>query len=463
MADNQTPDSGLPPKSPKIPGISVGTPKRVKISTVTLKGKKLNLKWILVFGVGIAGIIFAASMLAPTPPKPPAVRKQLTQISLTPHGINSATFARHTQEQFGRVRQELLQMKSNQGALTQSLGAVNKNQKALEQLIKNQDAKLAAQQKLLAAKQAPVQLPPPPPPPQLMAPPPAPMPGGVSGGTQGAAPSATHASGLGYFLSPAHSGNAAQAGARMAEAIVKNPYAGYIPAGSFLPGVLLTGVEANTATSTQGNPQPVLMRIQRAAVLPNNERYDIAGCFVIGSATGSISAHRADIRLATLSCTNRKHQMVLEARIKGFVADSDGEFGLRGKLVERRGALLEKSLLAGFASGLGQAFANSQSQMYSGSFGTGQVFSGPSAVEGGAMNGAGQAMNSLAQFYLNQAKNIFPVIDVPPGRKVTLVIVKGAAYHWHNAHSLYIVKTTPVKLVSPVKHTIHKEPARAMQ
>lgn len=490
MSDNQnTPEnqgtgnpssgaSGGAPKVPNIPGISVGGPvrkKRVSISTPSVKGKKIQRKWWLVGGGGLVVVVAAATMLAPHPHKAPPPKAQVKQISIVPTNINNATFDRHTEATLHKIREKYRAVENNQAKLASTLQKSEEQQKQMAKLIHEQSEKLNAQQRLLQEKAAaqnnavsPSMAVPPPPPPTLTGQPPvspypvtpgAPMPQ-VSVPPQVSSSSQAN-SALGYDITSAPSAASSQSGVKVAESIQKNPYAGFIPAGSFLPAVLLTGVDANTATSTAGNPEPVLMRIQRKAVLPNGGSYNLAGCFVIGSATGSISSRRADIRLATLSCVNKKHQEVLQANIKGYAVDSDGKFGLRGTLVERRGSLLEKSLLAGFASGLGSAFSDGTGSSYDSSIGTGQVISGlGQGLQAGALNGVGDAMNQLAQFYLNQAKNIFPVIDVPAGRKITLVIVKGASYEWHNAHSRYILARHPVKLQTPVKAHSSATPVR---
>jgi Bacterial conjugation TrbI-like protein. len=225
----------------------------------------------------------------------------------------------------------------------------------------------------------------------------------------------------------------------------QNPKAGYIPSGSFVPVVLLTGVEAGTATTSESNPQPVLMRLERRAILPGAARYAVASCFALGSAYGSMSTERAYVRLARISCVDKQHKLVLDSPIKGYLADSDGMFGLRGKLVERRGALLAKTLLSGFISGLGSALGSAQGVATTGAFGAQSAFSGTGALKAAGFQGGSTAANQLAQFYLKQAQAIFPVVEVPPRRKGTLVITEGADLKWTQYGTLYLRQTTPEK------------------
>ena len=226
-----------------------------------------------------------------------------------------------------------------------------------------------------------------------------------------------------------------------------NPYAGYIPSGAFMPVVLLTGVEAGTASSAQSNPEPVLMRVQNLAQLPGYARYRVQTCFVTGSAYGSMSTERAYVRLVSLSCLDKHHKLVLDSPLKGYVVDSDGMFGLRGKLVQRQGALLAKALLAGFAQGLGNAFSMSEGtttmMMGMGGLGAAQTLSGSQMLRSAGLSGAGSAMQLLAQFYLKQAQSIFPVVVVRPGREATLVLSSGTALHWHRYGPLYVRRVRP--------------------
>lgn len=234
----------------------------------------------------------------------------------------------------------------------------------------------------------------------------------------------------------------------------KNPFAGYMPAGSFAEAVLLTGLDAGASKQTQSNPQPVLLRIQNEAVTPGGGEYNISQCFAIGSGYGDISAERAYIRLARLSCLDPERGLVLEASINGFLADSDGFQGLRGKVVRRNGQLLAKSLLAGFAEGVAkvgeaasQAASRSITSPTSGGGTTSQEvdINAGDLAKAGAFGGASSAASQVASFYLKEAQSIFPVVSIPPGRKVTVVITEGAALTWSSYEGKYVKEFKPRK------------------
>ncbi|GAB6035435.1 TraB/VirB10 family protein [Galenea microaerophila] len=216
-----------------------------------------------------------------------------------------------------------------------------------------------------------------------------------------------------------------------------NNYAGYLTQG-FVPGALLTGVYANTASVSKKNPAPVLMRIQSDAFLAGDARYKLTGCFLTGGAYGDLYDERVKIRLDTLSCIDKKTGHLLEAKVRGFVNDSDGYFGLRGKLINKRGAILAKTLLAGFAQGLAEA-GQGASTVTGVSALTG--LSVEQTAQSAALNGVSVSAGKLADFWLKEAEQMFPVLQVGAGRKITIVFVKGQQLLWKD------YKSTTVKEV----------------
>jgi conjugal transfer pilus assembly protein TraB len=47
------------------------------------------------------------------------------------------------------------------------------------------------------------------------------------------------------------------------------------------------------------------------------------------------------------------------------------------------------------------------------------------AAEAGAAQGLSNSTKMLAQFYLDMAKEMFPVIEIDAGRRVTIILVHG--------------------------------------
>ena len=132
---------------------------------------------------------------------------------------------------------------------------------------------------------------------------------------------------------------------------------------------MLAGVDASAGVSSQGDPRPVLFRITGPAwtAAPSGSGagtalgVDIAGCTVTGAAHGDLSSEKVYARLRTMTCAvsgpGERPGSVIETEVAGFVAGS-GKTGVRGPVVSREGALVEKAFLAGLVSGIGQGVAS---------------------------------------------------------------------------------------------------------
>lgn len=213
----------------------------------------------------------------------------------------------------------------------------------------------------------------------------------------------------------------------LAEADGESDQGTYLPAGSIVSGVLVTGMDAPTNNSSRSEPFPALVRVQKDAILPNRHLLDVRECFIIGSGYGSLSAERAYLRAEVLSCV-RNDGGVIEVPMNAYAVGEDGKVGLRGRVVSKQGQMLGKSLAAGFFSGMSEVFGRAPvptiQTSSSGEIPYQDVLSSDS-VTAGAVEGASSALDRLAEFYLDMAENIFPVIEVNANRSVDFVITQG--------------------------------------
>jgi len=85
----------------------------------------------------------------------------------------------------------------------------------------------------------------------------------------------------------------------------------YLPP-SFMEAKLLTGFDASTSGKGTNNPEPLLLRIQTPAVLPNDIKANLRGCFVIAEAVGRLDKERADVRLVSLSCLSNEGKAIID-------------------------------------------------------------------------------------------------------------------------------------------------------
>lgn len=200
----------------------------------------------------------------------------------------------------------------------------------------------------------------------------------------------------------------------------------YIPSGAFTRALLLGGLDAPTGGQAQRNPQPVLLRLMDNAVLPNQFRSKVKECFVVGAGFGDVSSERAYIRTESLSCITRDGTAI-DVPVKGYVAGEDGKAGMRGRLVSKQGQILANALLAGVASGIGQAFTQSSTTTSISPLGTTSTVDSGKQLEAGVGTGVGKALDRLAQYYITLAEKVFPVIEIDAGRTVDVVLTQGIA------------------------------------
>lgn len=206
-----------------------------------------------------------------------------------------------------------------------------------------------------------------------------------------------------------------------------------LPAGSILSGVLVTGMDAPTGKQAQRDPFPSLIRIKSEAILPNRFRADFRECFMIAGGWGDLSSERAYMRAERLSCV-RNDGSVLEASLEAYATGEDGKAGLRGRLVSKQGQIIARSLGAGFLQGIAGAFnvqkvptinvtragenGKTVAPVYEQAFDS-------NALQSAGFSGAGSALERIADFYLEMAESIFPVIEIDAMREVNFIVNKG--------------------------------------
>ncbi|MEO1280120.1 MAG: TraB/VirB10 family protein [Pseudomonadota bacterium] len=199
----------------------------------------------------------------------------------------------------------------------------------------------------------------------------------------------------------------------------------YLPPG-FMNARLLTGVDALVSQGATGNPEPIMARVQAPAVLPNHVRANLQGCFVLGSATGSLAKERVEVRAVSLSCIDFQERAVIDVPIKGYFVDVDGKKGLSGRVVTRSGALLARSFIAGVLSGFGEAVQASAGTRAVSPLGEVRSFDAADVATAGLGGGVSQASEDLSELYLELARQAGPVVEVGAGKDVVLVIQEGA-------------------------------------
>ncbi len=216
----------------------------------------------------------------------------------------------------------------------------------------------------------------------------------------------------------------------VADAVAK-PVSAWLPAGAHAEAVVLAGVDASAGVSSQGDPRPVLLRITGPAWTAAEDgtalQVDVDGCTVTGAAHGDLSSEKVYVRFRTMTCAGPEAGTVIETDVAGFVAGS-GKTGVRGPVVSREGALVEKAFLAGLVSGAGQGVAQAfQPQAVATGAGAAVANAGLGDIgRAGLGAGASSAGQKVADYMIRRAEQYQPVIQLQAGTKVTLVFLEGA-------------------------------------
>lgn len=192
---------------------------------------------------------------------------------------------------------------------------------------------------------------------------------------------------------------------------------------------LVMGVDAPTNIGTKNSdakdPLPVLLSVSSDAIIANNYRQDYKNCLILATATGNATTERAYLRLSKLSCVSKNGERRVESEIEGWVVGEDNKTGVSGNLVTKSGTLILKGLMAGIAEGLANATSNTNNYISpTTSYGNNNYSPANNLAEGFG-TGAGNAFKTIADFYIEMAKDMYPVIEVRGGRKVQ-ILIKGS-------------------------------------
>ena len=200
-----------------------------------------------------------------------------------------------------------------------------------------------------------------------------------------------------------------------------------LTAGSFFEGVLINGMDAPTSSVTVKNPVPAVIRVKTEAILPNSRRTDVRECFAVISGYGVLASERAVMRTETITCI-LDNDKIVESKVEGWIVGEDGKVGMRGRLVSKQGQIIAKALVGSSLAGIGSALtptAVPQLNLNPSSTQTTQTADFGTAAESGVLKGFADTSKMIAQFYLDMAKEMFPVIEIDAGRKVTVMLIKG--------------------------------------
>lgn len=199
----------------------------------------------------------------------------------------------------------------------------------------------------------------------------------------------------------------------------------YVPAGSFVRAVLLSGADTNAGVHGQADTSPITMRILDNGTLPNGGKSSLKGCFLVAAAYGDASSERGQIRLQRLSCI-RKGKQILDIPVEGTINDMGGSDGIRGHVVMRNNKLIFNAGISGMFSGIGSAMKQTLTTQSTSAFGVNTQTILPSNTwKYGVVGGADNAFTKLADYYIKLADMYHPIVQIHAGSEVTVVFLKG--------------------------------------
>lgn len=199
----------------------------------------------------------------------------------------------------------------------------------------------------------------------------------------------------------------------------------YLPV-SFMEAKLLTGLKAKTVEAARGDPEPILLRVQAPAILPNEIRAELQGCLVVAHGYGSLASERVEARLVSMNCLNAAGESVIETEITGIVVDKDGVKGLAGHPVSKMGTNLARLAFAAAIEGAGAAFADQASTVSVSPLGQTQTVNPGLIGRAGAGEGVAKAASEYGKIIADLVRQQAPVIEVGPSKDVTIVLTQGA-------------------------------------
>lgn len=195
---------------------------------------------------------------------------------------------------------------------------------------------------------------------------------------------------------------------------------------------LYTGFLAPTLVAGNKNPQPVYLSVDTPVLSANDSTIDLQECTVLGSAKGSLSTSRVEIRLSELNCNltykNGKKTHITQA-INGWVYGEDGVFGLKGRLVSSEGKIIKSALpMALIQALIGSLSQLGQQPMSVATLGATSMVN-PQSLQSGALQGVAKSTNqSLSQiidYYMAMLKELNPSIEILGGRNNLSILFKG--------------------------------------
>ena len=207
----------------------------------------------------------------------------------------------------------------------------------------------------------------------------------------------------------------------------------YIPEGTYFTGHMLGGIAVSTGLNTPDeNATPVAIKLmgrfdpkgRLTTNLSSLNKTDLQNCRIMGSAYGDLSSERAIIRLEKMVC--ERDGVYITSKIAGQIFGSDGLNGVKGMVVATSSKHIKNAAIGGLISGIAGAAKGQEGSSISGAGLIQTKKKGAKNLLGeGVFQGASNAGDKIADYYLRQAEAMSPILTVPSGARINAQITKG--------------------------------------
>ncbi|KTD54003.1 TraB/VirB10 family protein [Legionella quateirensis] len=199
----------------------------------------------------------------------------------------------------------------------------------------------------------------------------------------------------------------------------------YVWAGTFVEGVLLTGVLGDAGINGSKNMGTALIRLTSGGIMPNNQHSHLEDCVALVSTYGDLSGSSVVMHLETLSCAG--NNINFEQKAYGSVFDLDAMQDLRGTSILKTKPLLTYSAAAGMLAGFGDGLKNlNTAQTINPGAGTITTYGQASTLAQSAAGGAlSNPANRISDYVMRIADIYHPLVVARAGRRVSVLFTKG--------------------------------------
>ena len=199
----------------------------------------------------------------------------------------------------------------------------------------------------------------------------------------------------------------------------------YVWAGTFVEGVLLTGIIGDAGINGSKNMGTAMIRLTSNGIMPNEQRSRLEGCFVLVSTFGDLSGSSVVLHMETISCAGKS--INFEQKAYGSVFDLDAMQDLRGTSILKTKPLLSYTAAAGALAGIGDGLKNyGVAQTVNPGAGTVTMYGTGQAIAQSAAGGAlSNPANRISDYVMRIADIYHPLVVARAGRRVSVLFTKG--------------------------------------